>query len=176
MTEEDLTDAKRLQLAFWQGFKSYAEEHAERIRPTKPLPGAWMTMAIGRTDFALSAVASMWNSAAKNYEVQELRAEFWTAGKAAKYAYESLLNRRDEIEHAFGEKLEWYSEKGVNTCRLYLMREADLYDRDQWPEYHRWLTERLDRLHRALQPIVKSLDLRNASVEAPPEDSPQAGA
>ena len=51
-----LTTSKQLQLAFWSEFRKFAQEHAQRIKATKPRPQHWMTISLGRSGFHLSAV------------------------------------------------------------------------------------------------------------------------
>ena len=145
----EMTDARRLQLEFWTTFRSYAEQHATRFRPTKPHPQHWMTVALGRSGFHLSGIAS----------VSELRAEFVIVHAESAACFSKLEAERAAIEAEFGEPLTWYSAEGVKARRIFLRRAADLEDRSAWPEYCEWLTVKLDRLHEVFQPRVRSLDL-----------------
>jgi hypothetical protein len=147
---ESLSDVRRLQLDFWLGFRAYAADHAERIRPQKASPQHWMTMGIGRSGFHLSGVISTW---------EELRAELVITAQQAKKCLAILKAQREEIEKAVGEPLEWYSQEDTKSCRIFVQRSAALDDRNAWPEYHRWLTDRLERLHEVFQPRVRAIDL-----------------
>lgn len=42
-------------------------------------------------------------------------------------------------------------------CRIYLLRTCDLEARNTWEEQHAWLTENLEKLHRAFAPRVNQL-------------------
>lgn len=155
----DLTEAQQLQLDFWTGFRSYAEKHAKRIRPTKPHPQNWMWMAIGRTGFGVIAIASTYDKEKATYESQEIRAEFVLDRERSKEYFAALKQEQDTIERELGEPLGWYSAEGVRTCRIYLRRSVNLQEKEQWPEYFAWLVEKLDRLHAVFADRVKQLHL-----------------
>jgi hypothetical protein len=157
--ESDLTDSKRLQLDFWTAFRDYADQHARRFKPTKPLPQHWMTIAIGRSGFHLSAIASTWSSRTESFKSGELRAELVIDHERAGEAYGQLEAMRGAIEDELGEQLTWYSGEGIKERKLRLARTADLGDRTSWMQYTEWLTTKLDRLHEVFQVRIKALDL-----------------
>ena len=165
LRDGELSESKQMQLEFWVEFQKYALEHATRIKPQKPQPRHWMTLAIGRTGFTLAAVASLWDNASQSYEKNELRAELGIRNAASAECLESLRRDRDALEVALGEPLNWYSEEGVQRCRAFVRREADLSARDRWPEYHAWLLQRLDRMHELFQPRIMQLDVEALSSE-----------
>ncbi len=157
----ELTESKQLQLEFWERFRTYAEEHAECFRPINPMARPIMPIAIGRSGFHLLAVASLTSSETGGFDQNELRAELLIKHPDhAEGAYQQLLAERSSIEAELGERLHWYEAEGVRRRRMALIQVADLRDRSQWPKYFRWLTEKLDKLHRAFHPRVKALELR----------------
>ena len=67
---------------------------------------------------------------------------------------------RDAIEKEIGEKLEWSNAEGVKHCKLLIRRgSTDLDNREAWPEYIEWLTDRLERFHEVFQPRILALKL-----------------
>ena len=154
----ELTPAKALQLEFWTAFRSYVLEHSKVIKPTKPLPQAWMNIAIGRSGFLLQAIASTWASASNSYSSNEVRAEFVLHDSSADAYFRILQSKRSELETSLGEQLTWYNPDNVRVRRIYLQRNADLNDRADWPNQHAWLLQKLEALHRLFAPIVKTLD------------------
>jgi len=163
-----LTEGQAIQVEFWTAFREYAETHARNFRATKPLPQHWMLMGLGRTGLSLSAIAAFSNSETNTYETHELRAEFQIQNKTADRVYANFEERREHFDKQFDEPLHWYTAEGVKTRRIYLRRDADLMNRDAWPEYHAWLTARLDRLYEVFQPEVMNLD---PSLLIPTEES-----
>lgn len=161
----ELTEAKQLQLDFWTEFRTYAEDHAVSIKPTKPLPQHWMNLAIGRTGFGLSAIASLWNSEREHYDSNEVRAEFGITNSDSD-AYFSLLEaEKDEIHRELGYDLTWYNPPDKTVKRIYSRRDADLRDRDSWQELDEWLTTRLDRLKQVFGPRIQRLEIAAARDE-----------
>jgi hypothetical protein len=156
--KESLTDAKRVQLEFWTAFRSHVEEKGSRVKPTKPLPQHWMNIALGRSGFKLAAVASFWDSVAETGDSHELRAEVIVDTADSKTHFTRLEGQKGQIEAEFGEPLTWHNPPNRRMCRIFARRPALLTDRVQWPEYHAWLLEKLEALHRVFAPRVKVLD------------------
>jgi len=50
-----LTEIQRLQLEYWAALRAYLMEHSRILRPQKPLPQHWTNLAIGRSNFTLTA-------------------------------------------------------------------------------------------------------------------------
>ena len=155
----NLTPTKQLQLDFWTEFRAYAEEHAERIHPTKPLPQHWMNMALGRSGTGLAAIASVMDSVNEGSDNNELRAEVNLSGSNAAAFYEGLRSQKREIEEELKEQLAWHNPESTQSSKMYLRRAVDLHDRERWPEYHEWLVAKLDSLYRVFSHRVRALDL-----------------
>lgn len=154
---EDLTEAKQLQLEFWTGFREYCETNDSKFRPTKPLPQHWMNIAIGRTGFKLTAIASLWNSRTESFSENELRAQLEIYDDNSKEYFNSLKVNREEIEEDFGDPLVWYKTEESKTCRIFSRCDVDLENRDQWPEYFEWLFTNLNCLYNTFHNRIKAL-------------------
>lgn len=168
--QESLTEMKRLQLDFWIAFRSYVEERSSRIKATKPLPQHWMNIALGRSGFRLSAVASLYDSVAETYDNHELRAEVVIESTNSKGHFAQLEAQKGPIEAEVGEQLTWHNPPGKRMCRIYTRKLATLTDRSRWPEYQAWLLEKLEVLHKAFAQRVRLLEATEV-----PLDGPQVG-
>lgn len=156
----ELTGAKKLQQEFWHGFREhvFGLERPTRIKPTKALPQHWMNIAIGRTGFQLSAVASLQDSELGSAG-HEIRAEFEISDRNhAKEYFRVLEAQRATIESELGESLTWHNPVSANACRIYLRRSADLRDISQREELYDWLLEKLELLHEVFADRVRSLE------------------
>lgn len=158
VAEGSLTEAKRLQLDFWVAFRSYVEEHGTRIKATKPFPQHWMNIALGRSGFKLSGVASLYDSEAETFGGHELRAEAVIETVQSKAHFALLEAQKGQIEAEVGEPLTWHNPPNKRMCRIYLRKKAVLTDRSQWPDYHAWLLQKLEALHKTFAPRVRQLD------------------
>lgn len=154
---ETLTEAKQLQLQFWTGFRDFAQTKSSLIKPTKPLPQNWMNIAIGRSGFNLTAVASLWDSETSSYDKNEVRAELSINGEHAKNYFLQLEAEKADIETQLGFPLTWYSPDNSRVCRIFVRKTAILRNQGQWPELYRWLLDNLESLHRIFARRVRQL-------------------
>jgi hypothetical protein len=129
------------------------------IKPTKPQYHHWMNIALGRSGFGLSAVASAWDSETQSYASNELRAEVVISHTNSKTYFSILELHKAEIEVEFGESLIWYSNPEARSCRIFIRRSTNLNARDNWSEQHKWLRDKLDKLHKVFSTRVKQLSL-----------------
>jgi hypothetical protein len=154
---EALTDSKALQLQFWTAFREYVLTQGSRLKPTKALPQNWMNMAIGRSGFNLSTVASFWDSETESYKSNEIRAELVITGAHAKIYFAALETEKEVIATELGYALSWHNPENSRMCRLYVRKAVNLRDQQTWLEQHHWLLERLEDMHRVFAPRVRVL-------------------
>lgn len=155
------SDMQQLQLDFWTGFRNHVEESGSPLRVPKVLPQCWMWMGIGRTGFGLCGNVSTWSFEKGQYGKGEIRAELNIAHGDVEAFFELLRTDQTAIESEFGEKLAWYSKDGVKMRRIYVLREADIHDRGNWPNLNEWLRLKLEALRTVLRERVKVLDVND---------------
>lgn len=119
-----------------------------------------MNIAIGRTGMRLSAVASYWDSIAKNFGSHELRAELVLDDNNSKTYLEQLFSEKEKIEKEINEPLTWHNPPEKRMCRIYLRKTTNLQNTDKWPEQHKWLLEKLETLYRVFSMRVKKLEIK----------------
>jgi len=159
LQEQNLTESKLLQRDYWQAFREYLFDQGSKIKPTKALPQHWMNLALGRSGFQLTAIASLYNSEKQSYDIGEIRAEMCVYDQEAKEYYSQIEQKKEEIEDAFGEPLVWYNPEDANNCRIYIKKSADVKNRETWHEQHEWLKCELEKLDCIFRPLVKKLRL-----------------
>ncbi|MDE2662360.1 MAG: DUF4268 domain-containing protein [Gemmatimonadota bacterium] len=153
----DPTPHQQLQQQFWEAFRNHVADEGAEFKTTKAHPQNWMSIAIGRVGFQLSAIASSWNSEDESWDTGELRAEFVANGRDAAGYHDRVHALREEIETQLGESLVWHNPEDTKSWKVYLQKTADISDRSAWPEQHEWLRTHLNGLHRVFRPIVRSL-------------------
>ena len=155
----ELTPTKKAQLDFWRGFVDHAKEHASNFCPTAPQPAAWMSLAIGKTDFGLQAIASSWG---EPDDQPELRAEFVLYRHKAAGRYKTLEGQRAQIEEEFefgDDRLVWQESADTILRKIYCRTQVPNWlDEGQREASYQWLTERLDRLHEIFRDRIATLD------------------
>ncbi len=152
-----LTDAKLLQLEFWTAFVEYVKEKGEPFRTTKPSPQPGMNIPTGKSGIKLFAVASFLDSFEKSFENNELRAEIVFDNKNQNDYFQQFEKEKEEINNEIGEAITWPSPSDKRTCKIYLRKPTNLAAKDQWPEQHEWLTEKITLLKKVFGPRIKAL-------------------
>lgn len=146
----ELTETKQLQLAYWQALSDRLIARSSRVKPQKPLPQAWATFALGKTNVHLTATV--------NTVDRRIAAYVALIGTTGKPYFARLLEQREAIEAGFGGALEWRELPGKKESQVGLIRnDVDPNDTSDWPNQHAWLIDVLERLHRAFSARVKQL-------------------
>jgi len=152
----ELSETRQMQLSYWTAYKKYMEENSD-ISCKNPNPQNWIGHPIGRSGFWLSSVASTWDSDT-NSSTAVLRVELVIDSSSdAKMFFGQLKAQREEIEKEIGESLTWHNPAETRMCRIWIRKPADIMNRDDWPQQHAWLKEKLELFHRIFSPRVKNL-------------------
>jgi hypothetical protein len=61
------------------------------------------------------------------------------------------------IEKEFGSPLIWDSRSEVQMRRVYIKRDINFYDNDNWKEYIVWLKENLDKFYKIFHQRIRQL-------------------
>lgn len=166
MLESELTDAKKLQLEFWRGFREYVIENSKIIKPTKPLPQHWMNISIGRSGFKLVAIASVYSSQTGDYGKHEIRAELEIYDRHhSKQYFEILEHDKERIEAEFGETLNWYNPPKANVCKVYTLKTVKHLSAGNQEEMFHWIMSNLERLRKVFANRVRNLRVGNISTD-----------
>ena len=154
-----MSDAGRLQLEFWQGFRDYVGENGRRVSLTSnPRPGSYIAAGrVAEPGFLLRAIASMWSETA-GYSTQDLRVDLTiNHGEQSEEYFEDLMARREDIERAFGEELNWLNPDKSQACRISIRKEVNLYDLDGRTAQYEWLLNRMERFQQVLAEPIRAV-------------------
>ena len=150
-----LTEHRQMQLEFWSAFQEYMAGRS-KLKCQKPHPHHWMNFSIGRSEFNLAAIITLWDMEAQA-ENPHIRVELYLGGQNAKAHFTQLERQKAEIEKQVGQPLGWYNPGEAQSCRVYLKHPANFLNRNEWPEMHKWLKEKLELFHKVFGPRVKAL-------------------
>lgn len=144
------SDTKLLQQEYWQGLKTYMEENGGKIRMQKPLPQHWTNVAIGRSDFHLSASVSTRDNALS----------IWLniTGNNAKNFYDKLedIAKQESLERVSPD-LKWDRMDNNKQSAVILYTIGDMTNRNQWNEQFEWFKQNLELFTSFFKPIIKKL-------------------
>lgn len=147
----EISEIKQLQQEFWAGFKEHLIEHDSFIKTQKPLPQHWTNLAIGRSHF--------WMAALVNTRDKKVSCVLSMSGPDGKTHFNMLFQDKEKIEQEMGEPLIWRglpSKKESNITISY--DNIDPTKKDNWPELHQWLKEKLEKIHSVFSNRIKYLN------------------
>jgi len=144
------TKTKFLQQEYWQGLKDFMESEKSFVKMQNPLPQSWTNIAIGRSNFYLSA----------NVNSRDKSISIWLniMGEEAKKNYEKFYetaydNSLTEVSKDLGwAKMEGYKMSGVTLRTL-----RDFTDRNDWNNQFRWFKDNLERFTKYFKPKIAKL-------------------
>ena len=153
-----LTSGQEAQIAFWRAFSEAGADATGTDRfDRKPQAQNWMTFGVGRTGVEMLAVAARGDPAGL-YPHHHLRVELVLFGDSAGTRYERLETKKDEIESKLGVNSIWLGPESGYRPRIYVSKDADVTDRDDWPKQHGWLLTWLQKFDDVFRPLVQNLD------------------
>ena len=155
----ELSTTNQLYLEYWTRLRDLLEKRNSIVSPVQPLPQSWMSFAVGRSSFWLSASASI--------RSEWICVSLTIAGKDGKPHFYLLKREKADIEEEVGAKLEWDEKLGRKQNYINLSDDADPKDRHDWDRQHQWLCEQLEIFHKVFSERVQTLD---ASDYVPEED------
>ena len=115
-----------------------------------------MRFSSGRSDIWFSAVFCMiGNTYRLRIDVNVGTGE----AQSTRDLFDELFERKEAIEAAVGESLEWDCSVGKRSVRnsLYFPSPIRVREKDRWPEARSWLIEALGRMRDAFDPVIAEL-------------------
>lgn len=159
---------KKLYRQFWKGFEDYLADNGTRVRMTADRWGGGQHSSmrpcnVGRSGFNL--VAAHWVMEKEIRATLRIR-EGEKTGRCYEF-FDLLEAQKEGVEQEMVRELTWEKtprerkppkERGTGpTPKIYLRRDADLSDKETWPEQYAWLLAGLEDLHRVFEDRIRNL-------------------
>lgn len=151
----ELSETRKMQLDFWTGFQGLMESE-NTISCTSPAP-TYMRHSFGIPGTWVLSVFSTYNSSRNDFSTGELRVDLEFGSRSAQSLFEQLSETRQEIEDEAGQTYAWEIPARGTKQRIFVRRDAEVEDRDQWPDFQAWLQAEVERMFRVLVPKVREL-------------------
>lgn len=152
----ELSETRRLQLEFWTGFQELMESDG-KLPYGNPTSSAYMSHGTGIARIQVQSVFSTFNTPSNSWIIGELRVDLKFSGESGQSQFEQLSQSRDEIQREAGQKYSWHGQTEGTNARVFVQRDAEVEDRDQWTEYQAWLKTEVERMFKVLVPKAKEL-------------------
>jgi hypothetical protein len=115
-------------------------------------PQGWQSFGSGVMGLNYGTCFSLHDRARVELYIDRQEAEF------NKHAFDELYSQKDEIEAAFGERLEWQRLDGGQASRVAIYRSGSIRDNAAALEdLRQWMADRLLRIKNVFGPLLRSL-------------------
>lgn len=150
------TEKNKLQHKFWTQLLEKSNEVNKIFANVTAGYSGWQSATAGKP-----LTKYEYNLMAKQTRVRlVVKADSFTdeALTAKNKRYKKLLDKRDEIEKAFGHKLVWeVKEKNKGSHIDYVLKKGGLYDEDKWPAIMEAMVTAMDKFATVLKPYIRKL-------------------
>lgn len=144
---EEMTDAKKLQLNFWTKFsqKLLATKQVPSVQ--KPRPQYWFDVTLGKSYVHLSNTC--------NTDNNKVSVRVYIGNKIADLMLPYFETKKEEIEKAIGEKLEWNPNPENRDKVIILSHETDFNNPSKVDEAVDWLVNNTLKFRQVFSKAVK---------------------
>lgn len=149
-TSQPATDTKLLQQEYWQRLKDFMETKKSKVKMQNPSPQHWTNIAIGRSNFHLSATV--------NSKDNSINIWLNIKGEQAKENYDKLREAayEDSLTEVSGD-LVWDKMDGRKMSAVTLKAPGDFTNKNDWNNQFQWFMDNLDRFIRYFKPKIARL-------------------
>lgn len=147
---QPITETKQLQQEYWQGLKDFVEENNAKFRMQKPLPQHWTNIALGKSNFYLSATCS----------TRDNTISIWLniTGDNAKANFDKLLEIAKEnslIE--ISPNLQWLRLDERKSSYVILSTNGNISKKENWNEQFIWYKNNIELFIKFFKPIITKI-------------------
>ncbi len=141
---------QKLQRDFWTCLRDHLDATGVDFSKPTPQPLNSLTFATGRTYFQFLTKTDKWH--------QEISVALYLTGPEAQIHFDELRGKKEKIEEAFGETLDWYA--GSDDKAFYITHKndnSDLENVEDWDNQVRWFTDTLTSFNEVFRPIIQNI-------------------
>lgn len=146
-TESNLTEAKLLQLNYWDKFKEYADRKSTKLRLRNTSPQHWYDISLGSSEAHITLTL--------NTRENIITCEIYISD--SKQLFVELKKFKEDIEKELDTKLNWQELIGKKASRIKLAREAEIDNTEKWNEYFEWMIINAEKFHRVFSKYIKRI-------------------
>jgi len=151
-TKGELRNSHTLRLEFWERtLEVFRNKNIPLYQNVSPSKDHWLNTGSGY------GVAYYTLIFAKN----EIRVELGIARSSKeenKAAFDALYALKTDIENRFGDSLHWERLDHKKMSRVTFRREADGFNKSNWPEMSEWLVNHMQKLDHAFKPALAEVN------------------
>ena len=150
--QETLKNRHNVRLNFWEEYLSQCNQTNKLFSNISPSKDNWIGIGIGMSGVNLNLVVS------KNYCRSEI---YFNRGSqdANKALFDYTLTMKEQIEHEFGQALEWERMDDKVSCRIKFEKQGVSYfEKEDWQTMIDFLIDVAKRMERAFRGPIKKMN------------------
>ena len=152
LSEQPMTDTKKMQLQYWRDLADYLGKTSSNLRPQEPRAQHWCNFSIGRSGVKMAALL--------NTKENRIGIEICMFAEDSSKAFFHLLqNDKDQIEVEVGEPMIWKELPDKIASRIILYRQCDPSNEADRASQHEWLKNKLELLDKTFRTRIKEINL-----------------
>ena len=144
-TETELKNRHKIRLAFWeQALEAIRTSDCDLFKNVNRSKDHWLSAGSGVSSCPFSLI----------FGIKEARVELNLSRSVTaenKFIFDSLFERKQSIESAFGNELDWLRLDAKKSSRIQFKKGFDGYNSDNWQEIIEWMVVHMSRLEKALK-------------------------
>ena len=144
---EDLSDRKRFQFDFWIKFKEKLAKTKKIPSLQTPSPRYWFNITLGKSNIHLSNTC--------NTDDNTVGVRVYIRSKIADEMYPFLESKKDEIETAIGQNLNWNPNPDNRDKVITLIYSTDFENKAELEKALNWLVEYTIKFRETFSKIIK---------------------
>lgn len=134
----DLSDTKLLQVNYWTKIAEKIDNEYPILNPTNPPATNWYPLAIGSSRAHIVL--------AMNTKKKEISSKILIKSDN-KDLFDYLHSQMNEIEEDFGYQLFWRKVEDQEESNIYITKDMDLINEDDWEEAINWHSDMAERFY-----------------------------
>ena len=153
-TKTELKNRHTVRLAFWeQALEAIRTSECDLFKNVNRSKDHWLSAGSGVSSCPFSLI----------FGVKEARVELNISRSVTaenKFIFDALLEKKQSIESAFGDELEWLRLDAKKSSRIQFSKAFDGYNQDNWGDIIEWMVEYMLRLEKALKAPLAEVNQR----------------
>lgn len=150
-TEVVLKNRHNVRRQYWeQALEIFQSSHCKLYNNISPSKDHWLSAGSGLSGCPYALI----------FLQKELRVEVSIARASQeenKFVFDFLHDRKDKIEEAFGEPLEWLRLDDKKSSRIQFTCKADGFNKEHWADWVQWHLTHMSKFEKALKsPLQKA--------------------
>lgn len=146
---EEMSIGDRLRVDYWESFSNFLEIKQTKYK-IKSLPYYYYSFSAGKSGYYY------WISF--SHMKNKISVDLYMPKDENKTSFDKLFKFKNDIEKELGFKLNWYRQDDKKSSCINISYDGlNFEDKNNWPEYHEWMLEKLEQFDKVFKNRILQL-------------------